>query len=550
MLKSILKSKWFWLAIIIIIIVSGGLFYQWRGKQRQTAYTTETVKKGNLTQTVNATGAVEPAQDISLNFALAGRLNYLPVKEGQIVKAGQILARLNSGSIAAQVKQYQANLLSAQADLAKTKAGASAEDVKVTSEKAIKAANDLKNLEKESADQLQILREKTLDAINHAVFTSQIAIEVTSNHLISESNTYNLLFSNNNQKNKIIQNYEIINDEFIALKTLVSQTNQDKTASSIIIAGNETRNFLNGLKSFLSESYDLAKAIIVNLTYSSTIKDTIKSDIATEQTTANTSLTALETAKANLINNINSYETQLAALRDTLAISQSELDLKKAGPRDFEINSAEAKVAQAQAQLNKLLADLSDYQIIAPIDGIITKINYSLGEQTALSEPVIKMLSAGQFEVKVDIPESDIIKLKVGDQSMIELDAFGPDHLFQGTVTFIETAQTIIQDVTYYKTTVSFGPDEWNEKLKSGMTADVTIVAAEKTGILYVPQRAVKIKEAVLGEETEKFVEVLVNQKPQEKIITTGLRGDNGLVEITSGLAEGEAVIVFKKNDK
>ncbi len=547
-MTKIFKSKFFWLAIIIIIIIGAGLFSQWRKKQQQTEYTTEIVKRGNLTQTINATGAVEPTQDISLNFALTGRLNYLPVKEGQLVKAGQFLARLNSGGLSAQVKQYRANLLSAQADLDKIKAGASIEDINVTSEKAAKAANDLKNLEKESADQLEILREKTLDAINEIKFASPVALDKVEQHLINENNTRNLFVNDSNLKNKVVMDYGLLALDLNQAQTVIQQANQDQTTDGLVKASEDLRKFLTDLNNFLAEAYDLSKLIIVNSTYSQTAKDTIKSDIDAQQASISTALTNLQTTKANLINGFNGYASQLQAGRDTLAISRAELDLKKSGPRDFEINSAEAKIAQAQAQLDKLLADLSDYQIIAPINGVITKINYLPGEQTALSEPVIKMLSAGQFEVKVDIPESDIIKLKIGDQAIIELDAFGPDHLFQGAVTFIETAQTVIQDVTYYKTTVNFGQDDWNEKLKSGMTADVTIVAAEKKDVLYIPQRAVKIKESVLGETAEKFVEILIDQKPQEKIVTPGLRGDNGLVEITSGLNEGETVIVFKKN--
>jgi multidrug efflux pump subunit AcrA (membrane-fusion protein) len=79
------------------------------------------------------------------------------------------------------------------------------------------------------------------------------------------------------------------------------------------------------------------------------------------------------------------------------------------------------------------------------------------------------------------------------------------------------------------------------------MTANLTIVSQEKDGVLYIPQRAVKVREAVLGVVPEKYVQILVNGKSQEKTVVIGLRGDNGLVEVLSGLTEGEQVITFSK---
>jgi HlyD family secretion protein len=161
------------------------------------------------------------------------------------------------------------------------------------------------------------------------------------------------------------------------------------------------------------------------------------------------------------------------------------------------------------------------------------------------------MLSTEEYEINVDIPESDIAKLKVGDEVVIELDAFGSDHLFAGKVAFIDPAQTVIQDVTYYSTTVSLESNSWVERIKPGMSADVTITTAEKNDVIYIPQRAVKIREALLGEVPEKYVEVLINEEEvEEKTVEVGLRGDGGLVEILSGIEDGDRVITFKKNNK
>ncbi|MDQ5938876.1 MAG: HlyD family secretion protein, partial [Patescibacteria group bacterium] len=140
------------------------------------------------------------------------------------------------------------------------------------------------------------------------------------------------------------------------------------------------------------------------------------------------------------------------------------------------------------------------------------------------------------------VPESDITKLKVGDTVEITLDAFGNDQIFNGTVTFIDPASTVISEVIYYKVTVGFNVKD--EKIKSGMTANLTILTNSKDNILVVPSRAVSAR----GDE--RFVEVLENNQAVEKEVQVGLKGDDGLWEISSGLNAGEKIIISTKNGK
>jgi RND family efflux transporter MFP subunit len=551
MLKKLLKKKRFWLITIVLVVVLAVVLIKiFIGRGNNMAYTTEPVHRGSLIQTVNATGQVEPAQDISLNFKTAGRLVFLKANEGELVKAGDILARIDSAGLAAGVDQARANLAAARADLEKIRAGASAEELKVSAEQLKKAQSDLANLKIESANQLDIYQDKNFDALNNTAVTAQISLNTVYNHLINESNVYNLQVTASDLLNNLKSDYVPLKNNLDAAKAFIFQASLSQTRENIISASDNLREVLSNLNDFLDLAYQVADSIIINSNYSQTTKNTIKSEISAQQVTNNTSLTSLQTARANLINYTNSYATQIKAAEDSLAIYQAQYDLKKAGPRNFEVNAAEAKVAQAQAQLNKAVADLSDYSLVAPIDGKVTQVNFDLGEQTNLTEPVIKILSNEKYEIKVDIPESDVAKIKVGDKAIIELDAFGSDHPFAGTLTFVDPAQTIIQDVTYYKTTVSLDPDASLEQIKPGMTADVTITTAKRDDVLYIPQRAVRLKEAVLGEAPSKFVEVLLEgNQLAERMVVVGLRGDNGLVEIISGLSENESVVTFKKEN-
>ncbi|HLD28511.1 MAG TPA: efflux RND transporter periplasmic adaptor subunit [Patescibacteria group bacterium] len=548
-MKKLFKLKSFWVVLVVIVIIVIGVAVKLKSGAPLVEYTTEDVKLGDLIQTVDATGAVESAQDIDLNFKASGRLVYLTVDEGDKIKSGTVLARLDGVGLSAQVEQYQANLLSAQADLDKVKAGASSEDIKIVEEQVAKAENDLASLEAKRDNELETLREKSLDALNNSVFTAQVALDVVYNYLIRNDTTINLQINNPDLLIEVGNDYSVISPALNSAIVFANQANNQKDYNSIVEAADKMRNVLSDINGFLDNSYALADSIIINSSYPQTTKDTIKTSVNTQQSTNNTSLTSVQTAKSNLVNTVNSYNSQIQAAQNSLLIYQAELNLKKAGARDFEIKSAEAKVAQARAQLNKVQADLSEYSLVAPIDGTVTQVNFSIGEQTSLSQPVIRMLSTEKYEVKVDIPESDIAKIKVGDKAMIELDAFGSDHIFSGAITFIDPAQTVIQDVIYYRTTVSFDHDSFSDRVKPGMTADVILTTAKTENVLYIPQRAVKIRSAILGEVPEKYVEVLVGENTiEEKTVEIGLRGDGGLVEIISGLEAGEKVVTFKKN--
>ena len=525
---------------VIIKIAGGG---------EKIEYTTEEAKRGNLIQTVTATGAVASADEIDLNFKTPGKLVRLAVKEGNKVKANQFLAGIDAAGLSAQAAQYRASVASAQADLDKIKAGSSLEEIQVDEEKLQKAQNDLDTLIDKRDNELKTLREKALNELNNAVFTISVALDKVYNYLINDSSTTDLQVTNTTLLNKLEVDYLVVLKKFNDSKIKVDLTKTDKSNESIISAADEIAMVLADLNIFLDSSFKVADSIIVNSTYTQTKKDTIKSDITTEQSNSNTAITSIQTAKSNLINSINSYAALVQAAENTLSITEAQLNLTKAGPRDFEINAAQAKVAQAQAQLAKALADLSEYSLIAPIDGTITEVNFSLGEQTSATSPAIRMISVEKFEIQVDIPESDIAKLTIGDKAVIELDAFGSDYLFSGKVAFIDPAQTVVQDVIYYKTTVSLEANEWADKIKPGMSADVTITTGQKDNIVYIPQRAVKIREASLGEVPQKYVEILVNNKVEDKIVEIGLRGDNGLVEIISGISEGDKVITFKKTN-
>jgi multidrug efflux pump subunit AcrA (membrane-fusion protein) len=100
-------------------------------------------------------------------------------------------------------------------------------------------------------------------------------------------------------------------------------------------------------------------------------------------------------------------------------------------------------------------------------------------------------------------------------------------------------AESLVEGVATYKTTLYFNNSD--ERIKSGMTADVTIKGDRRDNVFAVPQRA------VITRGDSKFVQVLQGENVAEKQVKTGLRGSDGNIEITDGLSEGDQVIVFSE---
>ncbi len=552
-MASKLKSKWFWIIIVILLII-GAIIFNAYSKKSESNYVTERAKIGDLTQTVEVTGSVEAAEDIDLNFNSSGTLQEISVKAGDEVTADQTLARLASGDISAQVADARASLEIAKLELDELLAGASTEDLRVTEEelKAAEAnyqtaADNLANLEATRDNEMQSLREVALNTLNDKHSVVLYALDVVYDAILDDDADDDLYVSDVVALTQAKNYYNDAKSSYDDDVPLINQAWDSRENEDILAALDHLADTLDLTLSTLNKSFDTMVATIIYGHYSTTNIDAYKSSLTTKSTAINTAISSVQDAASDLRtrelyykNEIIDAQNSLASYQASLDLAQAKLDYKKAPPRDFEISAAQAKISRAQATLSRYLSDWSETVIKAPVDGIITKVNFDKGEQTSLSQPVISMIGKSNMQIKVDVPESDIVKLAVADQVSITLDAFSSDEKFIGTVTFIDPASTVIDGVVYYQVKVSF--NEKDERIKSGMTADLTISTDSRQNVLIVPSRA------VIYREGKKYVQVLDGDQLSEVEVQTGLRGDGGLMEIVSGISEGTQVVTYIKN--
>ena len=542
------KKKWYILGgvILLILLVLPQFF-----KKQESSYTTAKAMEQTIKQTVEVTGQVESADDIQLNFKNSGLVRTVNVKVGDKVKAGQLLAALRADNVGAQIADAQAAVDIAQSDLDKLLAGASSADLNITQEE-VNSANlayqtalsNLVDLESTRDRELANLKATAINTINDKTNTAQYSLDIVEDAIMDSDADYYLYVFNQttffDAKDKYTTAKNSLDNFFVALGNSPDLNNKEVLLTTL----DDLENVLGQSLLSVNSAMDTMLVAIENSTYTSTVIANFKTSLNTQSSALGTAISVVQTASANLRTKDLYYKNQIISSNNSIQAALKSLDLakaklayKKEAPRDFQISSAQANVRRAQANLSRYYSEWSDMMIKAPVDGTVTKVNIDPGEISSMSNFAISMIGVSNLQVEVDVPESDITKLAVNDPVEITLDAFASTQKFAGIVSFIDPAATVINEVIYYKVKISL--NEQNELIKSGMTADLAILTEQKDKALVIPARAVVYK------NDKAYVQILVNNQPQEKAVEVGLKGDEGLMEILSGLKVDEEVITF-----
>ncbi|RYF96571.1 MAG: HlyD family efflux transporter periplasmic adaptor subunit [Chitinophagaceae bacterium] len=259
------------------------------------------------------------------------------------------------------------------------------------------------------------------------------------------------------------------------------------------------------------------------------------------------------------------------------------------------IRSGQASVQSAQASLERAAKDLSRTAILSPMDGVVSLLSVKKGERVVgnsmmAGTEIMRIADMSKIEVRVDVGENDIPKVKLGDSALVEVDAYS-NRKFKGVVTQIAsssaatataTAAASSNDVTNYKVYIRLVADSYKDLLdparpnrfpfRPGMTASADIMTKTKKNVLTVAINAVTTrekgtdkvagdnkdekKEAGIQEENksglttdlDEVVFVLQPDKTVKKVkVKTDIQ-DINYIEITEGLKAGDSVIVSPYN--
>lgn len=283
-----------------------------------------------------------------------------------------------------------------------------------------------------------------------------------------------------------------------------------------------------------------------------------------------------ETAKNNLRaaeSGLNSAEANLKASESSLVSAQENVRVSELG-----ITSASARLRELNTSLQKTI-------ITAPVSGIVSKLNVEKGERVVgtlqmTGTEMMRIANLRSMEVQVDVSENDILKVTVGDEADVEVDAY-LGRKFKGKVTEIANSASNVgtttslnsDQVTNFVVKIRIDASSYLDLLKDGrrypfrpgMSASVDVFTQTADNTLTVPLIAVtaredkkddkKVQDTAEEEnndaqkEKEKkddlikeIVFVIVGDTVAVKEVKTGIQ-DNDHIEILSGLAEGDMVI-------
>lgn len=190
---------------------------------------------------------------------------------------------------------------------------------------------------------------------------------------------------------------------------------------------------------------------------------------------------ALELAKAN--------QVRTSALFTNKIVAQADYDTDTAA-----LHQAEAQVMQKEAALQQADVNLAYTTIYAPVDGVVISRNVDVGQTVAasLSAPTLFMIANDLTKMQIDsfVSEADVGEVETNQQVNFTVDAY-PSRNFQGTVLQIRNAPQTNQNVITYDTVI--GVDNADLKLRPGMTANVSIVTAQRKNVLRIRNGALRI---------------------------------------------------------
>src|SRR5437899_1725914 len=255
---------------------------------------------------------------------------------------------------------------------------------------------------------------------------------------------------------------------------------------------------------------------------------------------------------------LNAKRTQDLFTRKTS--SQADLDQALAT-----LHQAEANVKIKQGALDKAKADLDHCTITSPIDGVVISRSVDVGQTVAasLQAPVIFQIANDLAKMQIDsnVAEADVGVVQVGQDVDFTVDAF-PTQTFHGEVVQVRNAPITVQNVVNYDTVI--GVSNPDLKLKPGMTANVSIIAARKDNVLQIKNAALRYRPTEAGASemgsrspssrggrglsgrerttSDRTVYVLSGSRPTPVQIKTGI-SDGVVTEVVEGLKEGDRVV-------
>ncbi|HJZ49282.1 MAG TPA: efflux RND transporter periplasmic adaptor subunit [Roseiflexaceae bacterium] len=540
---GISRGRWIWIGVgaIVLAIIAGVLLTRTSSSSSAPAVSTTTVSSGSVVASVAGSGTVAAAQSLDLAFQTSGSVTQVLAKEGDLVKADQPLAQLDTRDLQLQVASAQAALDSANTKLTQTKDG-NVQPAEIAAQQAAVASTQAQL--RSAQAQLDALKNPTADKISSAETTvRQAELDLQSQKDNSSAS-----------KTKAQQDLQKASDSLTQAQSqyatakknweYVQETGADPTKPTTTSAdGKKVKNKLNDTqRQQYYDTYVQAEAALHSAEASvQQAQVTYDNALQAEPNNIQQAEAKLADAQAQLAALKNPSKTDIAQkqasvdqARASLAQAQANLAKLTAPGTATDIDIQQASITQAEQSLKQAQLKLDQATLKAPFDGVVTAVDIVPGSAASSATTAISLIDRSTLHVDLKLSENDVANVQLGQPVTLTIDAL-KDWKVEGTVSYIAPSAESSNGVVTYRVRVDF-PDG-DARVKVGMTANLTIVTAKKDGVLLVPNTA------LLPKGAGRVVQVPnADGTTREVEVQTGLT-DSTRTEITSGLKAGDKVV-------
>ncbi|MCG2688073.1 efflux RND transporter periplasmic adaptor subunit [Candidatus Parcubacteria bacterium] len=535
---------------VVLIVIVGVVILKSRNK---IGYDFVMAQKGTLIQEVNVSGRLKPRQGLDMGFETSGRDSRVLKRIGDQVFANEKIIELDASQLYSQLNQAEAGLAAEQSRFNELQSGTKPEEL-------LAARTLASGLEKSLAEvkaNRKAIQDKAVADLDNTYSSALASLQKSVSY--AKSSLYTLT---DIQYNHFYSNNTVADAKARAVLYLLGAADAGRWTNSSIssLSGGAFGQVQKAIASQVQADIDQAlaetsfalqqvKTALDSLPVSDQLTSTEKANLSSEKTNVLAEISTVSSKeqtilvqKSTNIYNLAVAEASVTSAQNSYNSALDQLAIKEAGATQNQLLIQQSLVDAAFAAVQNIKSQLAKTMIFSPINGIVTKLEVEVGESVSPNMVVLSIMSASEFEIESRVAEVDIAKIKIGDSANVTLDAYGSDVVFKAKVVKVDPAETIIEGLSTYKVTLQFVDKD--DRLRSGMTADIDILTAEKQEVILIPQRA------VFTENGDKFVRILKKGNEVEAIkVKTGLRGSNGEIEIIEGLNEGDKVVTSIKEN-
>jgi len=502
-------------------------------KKNTVAAETAVVVRGNIIQSVDVSGNVEAGQSKNLSLPASGKV-LKSVEKGDFLKKGDVLLEIDNRKTKLVVSQAQENIKIAE--IALKVAGINYKSALDANHVAVQIAQENNKLAEQAAgnafnniENTNGVGDASIESAGTAVANAQnsynASIESARTALVNAKNSYNTSI---NQAQTALDeaNYQLNIAKNNGVTNVALSPYEAAAANAQASYNTAVTNATSSLNSATAAYYSAANSATAAV-------NAAEAAVASSEAQARLSSESAEGAYAQaLINQSITYWNTLSSLEQ--AGKQISATIEN-------INTTQVQINLAKINLDISSIDLENSVILMPFDGLVQNVNFKEGEYLSPALAAVTVIS-NNFEIKTDIEETDIGKIKKGQDVDIVLDAY-PDEKIKGVVDKISPITKNTAGVISFEVTI-LPKDAKPDLLLPGISANATIYISKIENVILVPSLAV-------FEENGKSYVWTLNEKNEsvQKEVKTGA-SDFENIEIKSGINEGDKVFLSKPVQK